>query len=229
MDDCEFNIVPEPSSPGKIVIGQRGRHVFHLTFRGKTVHAAYGGGINALLDAAKAVTSLSKPGVIDLGYNETYGMGGSLAVIGFHSGGTLILVPELADVYIDRHILPGETVGGAANQIKTAIESAGIQGSYKITWDERPTPAPTSFIVSQDSTYVQTLKKNFERETGLDVSFILGKSVADTNHFAVHGGVPTVILGPTGGNTCKANEYVNISSLAPVTRTYIRTAIDLLS
>ena len=100
--------------------------------------------------------------------------------------------------------------------------------SYKLSWDERPTPAPTSFVVPRDSALVQTLKRNLERETGWDVGFVLGRSVADTNHFAVHGGVPTVILGPTGGNTCETNEYVDVSSLAPVARTYVRSALDLL-
>jgi hypothetical protein len=37
-----------------------------------------------------------------------------------------------------------------------------------------------------------------------------------------------VILGPTGGNTCEANEYVDVSSLAPVARTFVRSALDLL-
>ena len=228
LDNCNFNMVPEPSLFGKITIGQRGRHVFHITFQGKTVHAAYGGGVNAVVEAAKVVASISEPGVIDLGYNEEFGMSGSLAVIGLQGGGTLILVPELADVYIDRHILPGETVEEAAEQIRSAIDRAEIKGSYEISWDERPTPAPTSFIVPQDSAFVKTLKKNLEREINQDVSFVLGRSVADTNHFAVHGGVPTLILGPTGGNTCEANEYVDISSLVPVARTYVRSALDLL-
>jgi succinyl-diaminopimelate desuccinylase len=228
LEDCDYCMVPEPSSPGEITIGQRGRHVFHLTFRGRTAHAAYGGGVNAAVDAARAVVSISEPGVIDLGYDEDFGMGGNLAVIGLHGGGTLILVPELAEVYIDRHILPGETAEGAAEQIRAAIKRAGIESFYKVSWDERPTPAPPSFIVPRDSVFVQTLKMNLERETGWDVGFVLGRSVADTNHIAVHGGVPTVILGPTGGNTCEANEYVNVSSLAPVARTYVRSALNLL-
>jgi succinyl-diaminopimelate desuccinylase len=228
LEGCDYCMVPEPSSPGQITIGQRGRHVFHLIFHGRTVHAAYGGGVNAVVDAARVVASISEPGVIDLGYNEDFGMSGSLAVIGLQGGGTLILVPELADVYIDRHILPGETVEGAAEQIRSAIERAGIESNYEVSWDERPTPAPTSFMVPRDSPLVQTVKRNLERETGWDVDFVLGRSVADTNHIAVHGGVPTVILGPTGGSTCEANEYVNISSLAPVARTYVRSTLDLL-
>jgi acetylornithine deacetylase/succinyl-diaminopimelate desuccinylase-like protein len=53
--------------------------------------------------------------------------------------------------------------------------------------------------------------------------------VADTNHFTVHGGVPTLIYGPQGGNTCEANEYVLVDSLPGVTRVYVQSVLDLLS
>jgi len=228
LEGCDYCMVPEPSSPGEVTIGQRGRHVFRLRFHGRTVHAAYQGGVNAVVDAARAVAAISEPGAIDIGYSEEFRLVGSICVIGFHGGGTLILVPELAEVQIDRHILPEETVEEAAEQIRTAVETSGIEGSYELTWDHRPTPAPTSFVVPPDSRFVQTVKRNLEAETGWDVEFVLGRSVADTNHFAVHGGVPTIICGPTGGNTCEANEYVDIPSLGAVARTYVRSALGLL-
>jgi len=52
-------------------------------------------------------------------------------------------------------------------------------------------------------------------------------SVADTNHIAVYGGVPTIIMGPTGGNTCEANEWVDKDSLPQVSRTILGTVLDL--
>ena len=228
LKDCRYCMVPEPTAPATLTIGQRGRHVFHLTFHGKTVSAAYDSGVNAVVDAAKVVTVLADLEEEALGYSEEFEMRGSLCVIGLHGGGTMILVPELAEVYIDRHILPGETAEDAAAQIRSAVEEAGIRGSYELKWDERPTPAPTSFIVPPDSLLVQTVKGNLERELGKPVGFILGRSVADTNHFVVHGGVPTIICGPSGGNTCEANEYVELSSLPVIARTYVRSVIDLL-
>ena len=140
----------------------------------------------------------------------------------------MIYVPELAEVWIDRHILPGQTVEWAANQIRAVVEKVGIEGSYDLKWDERPTPAPASFIVPRDSRLVQVVTKNLEKETGWMVKHVLARSVADTNHFAVHGIVPTLICGPTGGNTCEANEWVDTSSLGPISRVYIRSLIDLL-
>jgi succinyl-diaminopimelate desuccinylase len=228
LKDCSYCMVPEPTAPATLTIGQRGRHVFHLTFHGKTVSAAYDSGVNAVVDAAKVVSILADLEEEELGYSEEFGMRGSLCVIGLHGGGTMILVPELAEVYVDRHILPGQTAEDAAAQIRAAVEEANIQGSYELKWDERPTPAPTSFMVPPDSLFVRTVKGNLEGELGKNVDLILGRSVADTNHFAVHGGVPTIICGPSGGNTCEANEYVDLSSLPVIARTYVRSVMDLL-
>jgi acetylornithine deacetylase/succinyl-diaminopimelate desuccinylase-like protein len=228
LENCRYCLVPEPSAPGTLTIGQRGRHVFHLTFHGKTVHAAYNGGINALTDAASVAAKLADPQSIDLGYNQEFNLPGSLCAIGLHSGGTLILVPERADLYLDRHLLPGQTVEEAAEQTRAVVEQVAIESRYDLTWDERPTPAPPPFLVPPDSPFVQIVKAHLARETGREVRFVMGRSVADTNHFAAHGGVPTLICGPQGGNTCEANEYVDVETLLPVARTYVQSVIDLL-
>ncbi|MFZ5916844.1 MAG: M20 family metallopeptidase [Chloroflexota bacterium] len=226
LENCRYCLIPEPSAPGTLTVGARGRHVFHLAFRGQAGHAAYGEGINAITDAAQVVARL---GLLDLGFNEPFNIRGSQCVIGFHGGGTLILVPEEAHVYIDRHILPGQTVQQAAEQIQTLIHTSHIAAACQLTWDERPTPAPAPFLVAADSPLVLTARRNLARESGGPVRLVLARSVADTNHFAVHGGIPTVVCGPQGGNTCRANEYVELDSLVRVTRTLIQTVMDLLA
>jgi acetylornithine deacetylase/succinyl-diaminopimelate desuccinylase-like protein len=225
---CDYCLVPEPQSAGTLTIGERGRHIFHLTFHGESVSAAYDKGVNSVVDASKAVMALARLGKGELGFNDEYGLGGSLCIIGLKGGGTMIYVPELAEVWVDRHILPGQTVDWAAKQIKSVVDTAGIDGKYNLTWDERPTPAPSSFIVPKQSKLVKTMTRNLEEETGLKIKHVLARSVADTNHFAVHGGVPTLICGPTGGNTCEANEWVNVDSLLPTSRALMKTIQDLL-
>ena len=227
LEDCRYCMVPEPAPHATILIGQRGRHVFKLRFYGSSVSAAYDEGVNAVVDAAKTVAAFERHKPDGFGYMPEYGMRGSLCVTGFHGGGDKIYVPELAEVTIDRHILPGETVEEAARQIKEMIGEAGIEGRYELTWDERPTPAPTSFITPPDSQLVKTAKRSLEAELGHDVRLALARSVADTNHIAVHGGVPTIIMGPSGGNTCEANEYVELSSLPIIARAYVRSVMDL--
>ena len=222
---CQGCLIPEPAAPATLTVGARGRHVFHLLFRGKTAHAAYDEGINAVVDAARVIASLEG---IDLGYNEEFDVKGSLCVIGFHGGGTLILVPEEAHLYVDRHILPGQSPEEAAAQIEQIVQDTDIESTYTLTWDERPTPAPAPYVVPADSRLVQMVKRCMERELGQPARLWLQRSVADTNHFAVHGGIPTLVWGPQGGNTCRANEYVEVDSMPAVTRTYVQAALDLL-
>lgn len=228
LKGCNYNIVPEPADQGTIIIGQRGRHVFKLRFYGESVSAAYDKGINTIVDASKVVTELEKHKLDGFGYMPEYNMRGTLCVTGFHSGGDKIYVPEQAEVTIDRHILPGESVGDAAKQIRQIIQDADIKGQYELTWDERPTPAPTSFITSPDSKFVKVAKRSLESELSGEVTLTLARSVADTNHIAVHGGVPTIIMGPSGGNTCEANEWVNIDSLPQVSRAIVKTVLGLM-
>ncbi len=229
IDNCAYCLNPEPTRTGSLRTGARGRHVFHLQFHGQTAHAAYDEGINALTDAARVAAALGEPDAVDLGYNERFDMQGSLCVIGLHSGGTLILVPESADLYIDRHILPGENVEMAAQQIRDVVAAVGIAGSYDMTWDERPAPAPPPFIVPTNSTFVQTVSRILsEEQGGRDIDYLLARSVADMNHIHVYGDVPTLVLGPDGGNTCRANEYVLVDTMPAIARTYVRSVIDLI-
>jgi acetylornithine deacetylase/succinyl-diaminopimelate desuccinylase-like protein len=228
LKGCKYCLVPEPSASGTLTIGARGRHVFHLKFHGQAVSAAYDGGVNAVVDASKVVVALAELSKKELGFNEEYKIGGTSCVIGFRGGGTMIYVPEAAEIWVDRHILPSQTIEWAADHIRAIVEKAGISGTYELSLDERPTPAPTSFIVSEKSKLIQTVTKNLELETGWKTRHVIARSVADTNHIAVHGGVPTLVCGPTGGNTCEANEWVDIDSLIPTTRVYVRSVMDLV-
>lgn len=229
LENVDYCIVPEQSKLGTITIGQLGRHVFHLQFYGKAVHAVFEGGINAVVDASKVAVAISGLNKSELGYMREYDKRGSICVTGLSGGGTDILVPEYAELWVDRHILPTQTVESAAMQIHEIVRSTGIKSKYKLTWDERPTPAPTSYITPEDSVLVKTVSKNLAEFSGMKVGYVIETSVADTNHIAVHGKVPTIILGPDGGNTCEANEYVEITSLPVVTKTIIRSVLDLLS
>lgn len=228
LSGCKYCIVPEPAERGSLIIGQRGRHVFKLRFYGSSVSAAYDEGINAVVDASRVVAEFEKHKPNGFGYIPEYDMRGTLCVTGFHGGGDKIYVPELAEVTIDRHILPGQTVNDAAQLINRIIDDVDIGGRYELTWDERPTPAPTSYITPPTSPLVKFARQNLEAELGETVSLTLARSVADTNHIAVHGGVPTIIMGPSGGNTCEANEWVDEDSLPVITKAITRTVLDLM-
>lgn len=228
LKGCIGNLVPEPAHAGTLTVGQRGRHVFHVRFFGKTVHAAFGGGVNAAADAARVVSALEEPGAVDLGWNTEFGLAGTLNVIGIQSGGTMILVPEVADIWIDRHILPGETLAHATAQIRNIIELTCRHATWELTVDERPTPAPGPYVVPSTHPLVTSMHASLQTEYQMPITHVLGRSVADTSHFAFHGHVPTLICGPQGGNTCETNEWLELESLLPTTRAMARTTWQML-
>ena len=137
------------------------------------------------------------------------------------------------------------SLGSAARQ--PMIDSADVGCRYELEWDDRPTPAPPAFITDPGSAFVTAAKQSLERALGREVGFALARSVADTNHLAEHGGrlaggarrsaaevaagrpsLPTIILGPTGGNTCAANEWVDTESLLPTATAILDTVRAML-
>ena len=142
-----------------------------------------------------------------------------------------MLMPEKAELFIDRFLLPGQTRQWAEDQIRGAVERANIAGTYELFIDERPTPAPTAYVVPPESEFVTTVHQILAEETGVrtdEITLDLARSVADTNHIAVYGNVPTMICGPLGGNTCETNEYVLTDSMLAVANTYKRSVIRLI-
>ena len=223
---CEGCLIPEPTPPGRLRIGSRGRHVIKVDLAGRTAHAAYTDeGVNAVHDAATIVTALDR---IDLGRNEEFDLGGTICVIEISGGRNIILVPEHAQIVLDRHILPGQTIGEAVGDIEALIRSLSIASQWRVTWDDRPTPAPAPYIVDPESKFVRSARKRVEEQLGRPVRYALARSVADTNHFAVTGGIPTLVYGPEGGNTCQANEYVCIESTLRVARACCGIVVDML-
>ncbi|MFK7803970.1 MAG: M20 family metallopeptidase [Anaerolineae bacterium] len=231
IEDCGYCLIPEPSSPKTLTVGARGRHVYRLLFHGRTVHSAYGGGINAVVDAAKVAVELESMPQSEFGFDAEFNLAGTQCVIGLEGGSTMVLMPEKAELFVDRFLLPGQTQEWAAVQIRDAVDRAGIEGSYELFVDERPTPAPTAYVVPPDSKFVSTVRHILAEETGVaveDIRLDLARSVADTNHIAVYGNVPTMICGPLGGNTCETNEYVLVDSLLPTARAYLRSVLALI-
>ena len=228
---CEACLIPEPTPAGALHVGFRGRHVIRVRLHGKTIHAAFDedDGINAVTEAARLAAELDKLTRADFGYNEPFDMYGNLVVTAIQGGSTMILVPEQADVIVDWHPLPGDGPEAAVQLIEAAIARAGLRGRVEISWDARPTPAPAGYQVPLDHPFTRMVTANMEMELDRPVRYLIGRSVNDASHFAVHGGIPTLVYGPQGGNTCAANEYLDVTTLEPVARTYVRTVMEFLA
>jgi acetylornithine deacetylase/succinyl-diaminopimelate desuccinylase-like protein len=230
LENCTCGLNPEPTARREVRIGQRGRHVFHLILKGKTIQASYDhdDGINAVVDAAKLVTALDQVPPQALGVNQAYDITGNLAVTSIQGGSTMILIPERAHVYLDRHTIPGQTAESEAQLLKQIIEQSQIQSTVQIEWDDRPTPAPTAYLVPENAAIVREIDRQIQAEFNQPPNFVIGRSVNDASHFTVYGKIPTLLYGPQGGNTCRANEYLEVDSLVPTARIYLNTVLNIL-
>ena len=230
MKNCTCGLNPEPTAQGEVRIGQRGRHVFHLTLKGKTIQASYDhdDGINAVVDAANIVSALDRIPRSELGVNDKYNITANLAVTSIQGGSTMILIPERSHIYLDYHSIPGQTPESVADFLGSVIEKTNIKSKVDIQWDDHPTPAPTAYLIPDDSPIVKEISRHILSEFNAPPTHIIGRSVNDASHFTVYGGIPTLLYGPQGGNTCKANEYLDVDSLVPTTRIYLNTVLGIL-
>jgi acetylornithine deacetylase/succinyl-diaminopimelate desuccinylase-like protein len=204
--------------------------VFHLSFKGKTIQASYDHdeGINAVVDAARVVTALDGIPLDELGVNKTYGITGNMAVTSIQGGSTMIQIPERAHVYLDRHTLPEQTPESVAESLRAVIDKTGIKSTVDIEWDNRPTPAPTAYLVPKHDAIVKAIHGQILAELDEPPTYVIGRSVNDASHLTVYGDIPTLLYGPQGGNTCKANEYLEMDSLVPTARIYLNTVLNIL-
>jgi succinyl-diaminopimelate desuccinylase len=172
IDGGSACLIPEHTPPGRLRIGSRGQHVIKIELIGKTAHAAYSGeGINAVTDAARIITALDQ---LELAWNEYFELGGSLWVIKVSGGQNILLVPEQAQLLIDRHILPSQAVEKAVQYIDALIQTLPIASEYKITWNDLPTPASAPYIVDEQSAFVQSTKTRVEEQSGQAVTLRSG-------------------------------------------------------
>ena len=140
----------------------------------------------------------------------------------------MILIPERAHVYLERHTIPGQTAESEADSLRAIIEQTDIKSTVHIEWDDRPTPAPTAYLIPEGSAIVKEISRQIRSEFNEPPAYVIGRSVNDASHFTVYGRIPTLLYGPQGGNTCKANEYLEVDSLVPTARIYLNTVLNVL-
>ena len=229
LEGCVGCLIPEPTHPDIFRIGARGRHILTVDLLGSTVSAAYEqGGVNAITEAAKVIVRLVSE-KLDLGRNSRFQKRGIISPVFIRAGEDLILVPERCTVKFDLHFASGQSIPILETQDRQALEEIGLEADYELRWDadrEGITPAPPPYVEDDSLPFIQSALARMEAQEGFRRRLDLGDSVSDANHLS--GKVPAPILGPAGGNTTQADEYVLAESMLAVARTYAGVVIDVL-
>ncbi len=217
--EADVAVIAEPSSAfadvafPSICLGARGGWNYKISLEGKSAHGAQPElGINAVSEAAKVLLELEKT---ELKPHEKLGPG-SLCCIDFQGGGAALSVPDAAHFSIFRHVVVGETKETLLKETEKAIERAHIRGKATVSFRNAPHPECDGFpayVVSEDNPYVRIMEEKLEEVTGKKPVHSYFASVGD---FCYTGGrlkVPTLVVGPKGGNYHGADEYVELSTV----------------
>ncbi|HEU5369960.1 MAG TPA: M20/M25/M40 family metallo-hydrolase, partial [Ktedonobacterales bacterium] len=136
-------------------------------------------------------------------------------------------IPDVAELRIDRHLVPPETIESARQDVQELIERLYQEGA--LTYDpalpitvsvpERPTPYLMPYVVPATAPFVQLVGQVIHEQIG-SVGQHYAFSVADENYYGATLGLPAIVLGPAGGNHHAPGEWVSLSSLQQVVSIY---------
>lgn len=226
----EACIVPDDwQLPFMVVIGGRGRCVLEVMIPGITSHgAADSGGVNAINQAALCIAHLNRW----KGLSHSHLGKSSFFVRRITGGNDELSIPNTTQFEIDYQMVAGETPesvrASLAIYIKKLYEKGVLESSLKnqvqVRLKERVTPYIPPYIVEKNHKFVRISEAITKSLTNKKIAYEYTKSVADQNALA-HAGIPTITIGPLGGNPHEAGEWVSLKSLQLVRQFYV----DLLS
>jgi acetylornithine deacetylase/succinyl-diaminopimelate desuccinylase-like protein len=198
-------------------------HVAGRAAHGSTPEA----GTNAVLDAARVAHALAE---MPVGEHPLLGAG-SVCPLAIDGGDETLSVPEHCRLLVDRHVVLGETEDGVIAEAEAAIEALDLESTVSVGLQAVPHPAARygPYVVSETHPLVEVLSTATETVSDRTpaISYLL--SVGDFNYLGHRGEIPTVILGPDGGNLHSAGEWVDVDDTVQVARILGAGAVDLLT
>lgn len=150
MGECRYD---------NVAVGFRGRYSFEVTVHGQTAHASHYPevGENALISggrlaaAIEALPTLQHPHLNHGTWCVRYMEGGN--------PGTLV-VPEKCYLFVDRHVVPGETDETCIAQILGAAEELGLAGKVDVRLKPRNSPICSPSLWRRSTRWCGRCKRN---------------------------------------------------------------------
>ena len=220
-------IVGEPVRREGIPIGSRGIYRFKATTTGKAYHtgSAKPKGFNAVTQMSKFILTLDK---MRPHYVKNSLFPPPLITPGTKiKGGTGInVIPDRCETLFDCRLSFGQTKNTIKEDIINAIEKLKKQNKqFKIKTKDLSYEPPV--ITRDNDRIVKKISKQYEQVMRKKPRLLVTGGSTDGN-ILIAQGIPSVILGPDGGNIHAKNEYVEINSITKVSKIYAKTAVDYL-
>ncbi len=212
-------IVGEPTGLSNLEISRHGRIVYDMTVKNRPIHALSKTDGNAIVDSSKIILNLE-----NLPIEKRY-----ITILAVNSETEFLSTPDVCRLLIHRQLKIGDTKKQALTQMKKLIEDLRLKSNVKIKFFKRPTPDMKPYVVSEKSRIVKTVENACLQVTGRKPRKAIGICVGDENYIANRARIPTVTLGPAGGNEHSPDEYVNLASLLDASNIYVKSAEAFLA
>ena len=222
-------IVAEPTNL-QVVRGCRGASQWEVTITGRAAHSGRpSDGVNAIAAAAGLVELIDRDQAV-LAADPDPLLGYATWNVGTIEGGEAInIVAPWCVLGVDRRLMPGESVGSVGDDLSAQIAESGL-GDAGATFELSPKMELPGFVTAEDHPLVAATVQALTAE-GTEPSVGGWSAACDGGYISRDLGVATVVLGPgdINGQAHRPDESVKLSDLATAARTYVRTALALLT
>lgn len=225
----DFMIVGEQTFNG-VALGEKGSSPTRITVRGRTAHGALPWeGANAIEAMAEIVVALRRDYWPVLATRTNLIFHPSSGSVNLFEGGVKSnVVPDFAEIYVDRRLVPGETPAEVIEEIREIATRAvaAVPGTSVDVGEVFPGGVATS--TPADSPLVQAMV-GANRRLGLSTD-LGGFSMATDGRFWARQGIPTIVYGPGDPKLAHVpDEWIGIDELLHATRAYALAAVALLT
>ena len=210
------DVYPKKEGTISVGLGRRGRVGISLAVPGISAHGANPErGVNAIHEAYKVIAALDAMPLIS---HEKLGQSTQF-IQEIHARSGSLSLPDLCEVYLSRLLVLPETPDDALRDVQKHLDRLYAQGILTTQRGkrvlaklaDRETPYYHPYITDERLPIIQRLLQRVQTFGEVCVGY--GRSVADENIFGGINQIPTITLGPQGGNEHTANEWVSKQSL----------------
>jgi succinyl-diaminopimelate desuccinylase len=225
----DFMIVGEQTM-NEVALGEKGASPTVIEVRGRTAHGALPWeGANAIEAMAEIIVALRReywPVIAER--TNSYFHPSSASVNLFTGGVKTNVVPDYAEIYVDRRLVPGEEPRTVIAEIDAIVQRVigEFPGCTARAYEKWTGSVATA--TDEASTLVQAMV-GANRRLGLSTS-LRGFSMATDGRFWAHQGIPTIIYGPGDPNLAHIpDEWVGVDEVIQATRAYALAAVSMLT
>lgn len=225
----DFVIVGEQTL-NRVALGEKGAAPTKLIVRGRTAHGALPWeGANAIEAVAEIIVALRRdywPVLETRTHQHFHHSSGSVNLM--EGGVRTNVVPDVASIYIDRRLVPGEDPAEIRSEIMAIAQRAiADMPGISVTLDDMGAGGPAT-LAEDDTPLVRSMLRANEL-LGLSTD-PTGFSMATDGRFFARKGIPTIIYGPGDPSLAHVpDEWVGIDELMQATRAYALAAVRLLT